>query len=106
MHGEPVWCLDLLCLVRNMCNIWRVYVAEFYCCNVCLGVIADPIGQYDLPSSKCVWVCVCVCVCVCVRVRVRVCVEGGVHMCVCMHACVCMCVRVLAYMCACSFIFL
>ena len=61
---------------------------------MCLGVIADPIGQYDLPSSVLCVVC------------------GGVHMhmCMCMHACVCMyvcvSVHVRVYMCAFSFIFL
>ena len=79
-----------------MCNIAMVciYTVEFYCCNVCLGVIVDPIGQYDLPSSVCVYVCV-----VC-----RVSAHAYVH--ACMRVCVCVSVHVRAYMCACSFIFL
>ena len=58
------------CVQPSMC--------ECYCCNVCVGVIADPVDQYDLPSSKCVCVCVCVRVCVCECVRVCVCACVGV----------------------------
>ena len=57
-------------------------MCECYCCNVCVGVIADPVDQYDLPSSKFVDVCVCACV----RVRAYVCVFVHVCMYACMHA--------------------
>ena len=52
-------------------------MCECYCCNVCVGVIADPVDQYDLPSSKFVDVCACACACICVCVCV----------CACMHVC-------------------
>ena len=59
---------------------------------VCVGVIADPVGQYDIPSSKCLCVCVlCVCVCVCVCCVCVLCVVCVCCVCVCVLCCVCVC---------------